>query len=408
MSVGDTVYYRVRVSNTGNTTLTGLTVDDGMPGCTLARGTDITGNNDNNFEVGEEWVYTCSTTAVAGTNNNTATADTNETPQVSDSASYVAGAALVADPALSKSGSPTQATVGETVTFTLTITNKGNAPAPNVVVTDALLSIFDVTAVNVDGAPVGTLVDVTPLIGTGPAPYTVVVTLGGDLAVTDVVTIQIVTKVNSLGNPPINNSATLTTSASADILSNDSDSVSINVRNPSGTKKSLLPATGFAKGIRTILGPQPSDLNYAATDVMLEIPSLGVKVPIVGVPQKDGIWNLSWLGNQAGWLQGTAFPSWSGNSVLTGHVYMASGLPGPFVNLNKLKYGDKIIVHAYGQKYTFAVQTNTIVAPDDQSVMKHEDESWVTLVTCKDYDEQTRTYLSRVVVRAILVRVDWE
>jgi len=404
VTVGDTVYYRVRVANTGNTTLTGLTVDDGMASCTLARGTDMTGNNDNTFEIGEEWAYTCSVTAIAGTNNNTATADSNETSQSSDTASYIAGAASVADPALSKAASPSQASVGETVTFTLAVTNQGTAPAPNVVVTDALPSIFDVTAVNVSGAPLGTLVNVTPVIGTGPAPYTVVVTLGADLAASDLVTIQIVTKVNSLGNPPINNTASLTTSALTDVVANDADSISINVRN----SVRRLPATGFAKGLKTVLGTQPLDLKYAATDVMLEIPSLGVKIPIVGVPQKNGTWNVSWLENQAGWLQGSAFPSWSGNSVLTGHVYLASGLPGPFVDLSKLKYGDKIIVYAYGQKYTFAVQTNTIVNPSDQSAMKHEEKSWVTLVTCKDYDEKTKTYLSRVVVRAVLVKVDWE
>jgi hypothetical protein len=89
----------------------------------------------------------------------------------------------------------------------------------------------------------------------------VVVTLGGDLAVSDIVMIQIVTKANSLGNPPINNMATLTTSALTNIISNDSASISINVR------KSVhrLPATGFAKGIKTILGSQPSDLKYTAT-----------------------------------------------------------------------------------------------------------------------------------------------
>ncbi len=79
VTVGDTVYYRIRVANTGNTTLTGLTVNDGMPGCTLVRGADITGNDDAVFEVGEEWAYTCSINAVLGTNNNTATADSNET-----------------------------------------------------------------------------------------------------------------------------------------------------------------------------------------------------------------------------------------------------------------------------------------------------------------------------------------
>jgi LPXTG-site transpeptidase (sortase) family protein len=76
--------------------------------------------------------------------------------------------------------------------------------------------------------------------------------------------------------------------------------------------------------------------------------------------------------------------------------------------LSKLKFGDKVIVHAYGQKYTFEVQTNTIVTPSDSSVMKHEDKPWVTLVTCKDYDEKTNTYLYRTVVRAVLTSVDWE
>jgi LPXTG-site transpeptidase (sortase) family protein len=75
------------------------------------------------------------------------------------------------------------------------------------------------------------------------------------------------------------------------------------------------------------------------------------------------------------------------------------------VNLNKLKFGDKIVVYAFGQKYTFDVQTNEIVNPTDRSVMKHEEKPWLTLVTCRDYDEKTDTYKSRVVVRAVLVDV---
>jgi LPXTG-site transpeptidase (sortase) family protein len=91
--------------------------------------------------------------------------------------------------------------------------------------------------------------------------------------------------------------------------------------------------------------------------------------------------------------------------VLTSHVYLATGLPGPFVNLSKLKYDDQIIVHAYGQKYVFAVRSNTVVMPNDASVFRHEEKSWLTLVTCKEYDEKTGTYRKRVVVRAVLVSV---
>ena len=134
-------------------------------------------------------------------------------------------------------------------------------------------------------------------------------------------------------------------------------------------------------------------------------PSLSVDIPIVGVPKQGETWNVSWLGNQAGWLEGSAFPSWNGNSVLTSHVYTANGLPGPFVNLNKLRFGDQVIVQAFGQKYIFEVRTNTIVSPNDRSVMKHEERPWLTLITCKNYDEETDTYKHRVVVRAVLVKV---
>jgi LPXTG-site transpeptidase (sortase) family protein len=169
-----------------------------------------------------------------------------------------------------------------------------------------------------------------------------------------------------------------------------------------------LPSTGFAPNVVTDLSNTPK-VNYSSTgSVTVEIPSLGVTLPIVGVPLQNGAWNVSWLSKQAGWLQGTAFPSWSGNSVLTGHVYLANGLPGPFVNLNKLKFGDQIIVHAYGQRYIFEVQINQVVDPNDVSAFKHEDKAWITLVTCKEYDEKTNTYKQRVVVKAVLVKVEWD
>ena len=312
--------------------------------------------------------------------------------------------ALIVDPALSKAGNPLVASVGETVIFTITVTNQGNLPAPNVAVTDPLPAIFDVvnvTSVYQAGGNAGTIT-VTPAIGVGPAPYTVVVNLG-TLAVTDVVIIEIETVVNSLGNPPIINRASLTTTGAIDNnLLNNADDVNIRIR--LGDRR--LPSTGFAPDVLTLLQPQPEDMKYVAIDIVLDIPNLGVKIPIVGVPLKDGAWNVSWLGKQAGWLEGSAFPSWNGNSVLTSHVYLPNGKPGPFVSLNKLKYGDKIVVHAFGQKYIFEVRANTVVAPGDTSVFKHEEKSWLTLVTCKEYDEKTNMYKKRVVVRAVLVKVE--
>jgi sortase (surface protein transpeptidase) len=46
--------------------------------------------------------------------------------------------------------------------------------------------------------------------------------------------------------------------------------------------------------------------------------------------------------------------------------------------------------------------------PNDSSVMKHEEKPWLTLITCKDYDEKSKTYKNRTVVRAALVKVEWD
>ncbi|MBI5963718.1 MAG: sortase, partial [Chloroflexi bacterium] len=168
----------------------------------------------------------------------------------------------------------------------------------------------------------------------------------------------------------------------------------------------LLPNTGFAPGEITILPAQPDMLQYVNLgDFWLEIPELGVKMPIVGVPLQDVGWNLTWLGNQAGWLEGTAYPTHAGNSAITGHVNDANGNPGPFANLNRLYWGHKIIVHMGGQKYTYEVREVRLLWPNDSKVFKHEDLAWLTLITCKDYNEKTDTYAQRVAVRAVLVSV---
>ena len=168
----------------------------------------------------------------------------------------------------------------------------------------------------------------------------------------------------------------------------------------------LIPVTGFAPGRVSLLREQPKALAYSAqSDLVLKIPSLRVEMPIIGVPFVDGGWDVSWLGNSAGYLAGTAFPTWDGNSVLTSHVYGADGLPGPFVGLNKLKWGDKVLVEAFGQVYTYEVRTVYTVRPYDKRPFGHKDEPWITLITCKQYDEKTDSYKLRTVVQAVLVSI---
>jgi len=38
----------------------------------------------------------------------------------------------------------------------------------------------------------------------------------------------------------------------------------------------------------------------------------------------------------------------------------------------------------------------------------HEDQAWLTLITCRGYDEQSDSYKYRVVTRAVLIKVEAE
>lgn len=305
----------------------------------------------------------------------------------------ISGAALIADPAVTKYGTPREAAVGSTVVFTLTVGNTGNAAAPNVVVTDTKPAFLDILSITI--SPNGGL--------TAAVTGNTFTINFGTVTPSDSYVVTVVTRVNAQGQPPGGaNQVSLTTSSQTDRAFNNFASAAVGIVVANGSR---LPETGFAPHVVSDMrGVLPE--TYARTgDVTLEIPSLGIQMPVVGVPLRSGSWNVAWLGKQVGWLEGSAFPSWKGNSVLTGHVYLSNGLAGPFVNLNKLKYGDRIIVHAYGEKYTFAVQTNTIVEPTDVSAFKHEEKPWLTLITCKEYDEKTNTYRKRVVVRAALISV---
>ena len=110
--------------------------------------------------------------------------------------------------------------------------------------------------------------------------------------------------------------------------------------------------------------------------------------------------------NQVGYLEGTAFPSWEGNTVLTAHITLADGLPGPFANLDKMQYGEQIILHAWGKCYIYEVRTNENIRPNDFRPLKHEDYAWLTLITCDEYNEKLETYIKRTVVRALLVKIE--
>ncbi|HVF25816.1 MAG TPA: sortase [Anaerolineales bacterium] len=175
---------------------------------------------------------------------------------------------------------------------------------------------------------------------------------------------------------------------------------------PNGSAASafFIPVTGFAPNMVTKLEVS-SNPAYDAMSVTMEIPVIKVKTSIVGIELRKVGWDVSWLQDQAGWLDGTAYPTWKGNSVLTAHVVNADGKPGVFYGLKHLGVGEYIFIYNSGYRYAYKVVSNELVKPDDINVLRHEEKAYLTLITCDTYDEETGTYLRRVAVRAVLVEV---
>lgn len=171
-----------------------------------------------------------------------------------------------------------------------------------------------------------------------------------------------------------------------------------------------IPQTGFAPGVVTSLPEQPAEKAYTDLgNLWIEIPRLNLKIGITGVPLTAQGWDVTWLNRQVGWLEGTAYPTWEGNTVLTAHGYTADGEAGPFAALKDLSYGDTVVIHLGGMKYTYGIRTNLLINPSDTHwLAQHETLDWVTLITCQQYDAKTSSYRYRRVVRAVLIKVEEE
>jgi LPXTG-site transpeptidase (sortase) family protein len=167
----------------------------------------------------------------------------------------------------------------------------------------------------------------------------------------------------------------------------------------------LLPETGFAPNIISSLPEQtPQDAYQSLGDVWVEVPALSLKSSVVGVPFKDNTWEVSWLQDDLGWLDGSSFPGMDGNSILAGHVYDSNGQAGPFASLSSLRWGDQIIVHVFGEQYIYEVRTvKRWVSANDMSILKHQNTPWLSLITCQGYDEKKDTYRWRTIVQAVLM-----
>jgi len=167
-SDGDVINYEIHVINTGNITLTNITVTD--PNADAGSITYQSGDSDSDgkLDVGETWIYTATHTVTQdeldhqgidntgafdgdGDDDNTVTADSNETPEdtADASAPLVYNPHITIDKTASVDGDCAD-TVGELVNYSISVTNDGNITLENVVVTDPVADAGSIEGVDAD------------------------------------------------------------------------------------------------------------------------------------------------------------------------------------------------------------------------------------------------------------------
>lgn len=138
---------------------------------------------------------------------------------------------------------------------------------------------------------------------------------------------------------------------------------------------------------------EPAGALVARPVDALELPRLRVRVP-VRLIARDAVPQ----GPYAGWLFGTGFPALPGNMVLAGHL---DGENGVFGELGQLRPGDELRLGAGERVFVYVVTSLETVPSDAVHVLDPTPDATLTLMTCAgEWDESTRSYDSRLIVRA--------
>jgi sortase A len=147
----------------------------------------------------------------------------------------------------------------------------------------------------------------------------------------------------------------------------------------------------------TVPLPMPED---APADPYADVPIVQVgtiAIPKIGLvhPMYEGVW-LTVLDHGPGHWPGSAEPGKRGNTVVAGHRVTHTH---PFLDIDRLVPGDKVIFTMPNGVFTYAVTGTTIVTPDEISIVYPTPRPTVTLFAC----HPKHSAAQRIVVKGKLV-----
>jgi sortase (surface protein transpeptidase) len=151
--------------------------------------------------------------------------------------------------------------------------------------------------------------------------------------------------------------------------------------------------------------PRPARPKRAAIPVRVEIPSIGVRAPVIKLGlNPDRSLEVPEDFGDTGWWSGGPRPGERGPAVIVGHVDSKTG-PAVFYRLRELRRGDGIVVVGRnGDRTRFTVEGSEQYPKDDfptARVYGRTDRPTLRLITCGgDFDSSTGHYVDNTVVYA--------
>ncbi len=142
-----------------------------------------------------------------------------------------------------------------------------------------------------------------------------------------------------------------------------------------------------------------------ATPVRIEIPSIGVRAPIIRLGlNPDRTLEVPTDYGDTGWWTGGSRPGETGPAVIVGHVDSQTG-PAVFYRLGELRKGDKVVViRRDGSRARFTVQGSERFPKDEfptARVYGRTDGPTLRLITCGGaFDSSTGHYVDNTIVYA--------
>ncbi|NJD60481.1 MAG: sortase [Anaerolineae bacterium] len=151
--------------------------------------------------------------------------------------------------------------------------------------------------------------------------------------------------------------------------------------------------------------PQPGEVGPDTSSVTrIVIPALMLDTVVKYVPFDGVTWLISGLKQEVAWMGNTSWPGLGSNTGFAGHVTVAGMGDGPFRHLDELPGGELVLLYTENNIYTYQVRESKVTDDGDLSVVLPTDNAQISLITCVEWDDESRTYLKRLVVYADLVR----